>query len=281
MATVLVHNAYGKSRVRLTKVQRHSDRHDLFEWSIDVRLTGDFAAAYTAGDNRNVVATDTMKNAVYALAADHKLTSPEAFAIVLGQHFVDSYSQVESATISIRVDPWQRIKVDVRPHRHAFTRGCSGHRTCSAGLTRNGRHVVAGIADLMLLKTTDSAFRDFHRDEFRTLPDADDRIFATSLTAEWQYANDADWDAAYAVIRQALLETFAGHKSLGVQHTLHAMGEAALAAFPAAAEITLTMPNRHRLLVNLQPFGRENANEVFVATDEPYGVITGTVRRAG
>ena len=92
MPTVLVHNAYGKSRVRLTKVQRQPDRHDLFEWSIDVRLTGDFAAAYTAGDNRQIIATDTMKNIVYALAADQTLTSPEAFAIVLGRHFLDSLS---------------------------------------------------------------------------------------------------------------------------------------------------------------------------------------------
>jgi urate oxidase len=281
MPTVLVHNAYGKSRVRLTKVQRHPDRHDLFEWSIDVRLTGDFAAAYTAGDNRQVVATDTMKNVVYALAADQTLTGPEAFAIVLGRHFVDSYAQVETAFVSIRADPWQRIKVDADRHPHAFTGGCSGHRTCSAETTRRGRTVTAGIADLMLLKTADSAFRDFHRDQFRTLPDADDRIFATSLTAEWRYANDADWDGVYAAIRQALLETFAGHKSLGVQHTLHAMGEAALVCCPAVEEITLTMPNRHRLPVNLRPFGRENVNEVFVATDEPHGVITGTVRRGG
>ncbi|HEX4590455.1 MAG TPA: urate oxidase [Gemmataceae bacterium] len=280
MPTVLVHNAYGKSRVRLTKVQRHPDRHDLFEWSIDVRLTGDFAAAYTAGDNRQVVATDTMKNIVYALAADHTLTSPEAFAIILGRHFVDSYPQIESVTISIRVDPWQRIKVNGRPHRHAFTGGCSGQRTCSVETTRKRNVVTAGIADLMLLKTTDSAFRDFHRDQYRTLPDADDRIFATNLTAEWTYSGDLDWDGSYATVREALLATFAGHKSLGVQHTLHAMGEAALAAVPGIEEITLTMPNRHRLLVNLAPFGRENANSVFVATEEPHGVITGTLRRS-
>jgi urate oxidase len=58
------------------------------------------------------------------------------------------------------------------------------------------------------------------------------------------------------------------------------MGNAALAAVPGVEEITLTMPNRHRLLVNLTPFGRENANAVFVATDEPYGSITGTLRRS-
>src|SRR5438034_11764042 len=99
MPTVLVHNSYGKSRVRLTKDQRHPDRHDLFEWSIDVQLTGDFAAAYTAGDNRHVVATDTMKNVVYALAADHTLTSPEAFALVVGRYFLDAHPQVDSAAV--------------------------------------------------------------------------------------------------------------------------------------------------------------------------------------
>ncbi len=133
-----------------------------------------------------------------------------------------------------------------------------------------------------MLKTTDSAFRDFHRDEFRTLPDADDRILATELSAEWRYASsDVDGNACYEQLRGALLKTFAGHKSLGVQHTLHALGAAALEACPAIDEITLTMPNRHRLLVNLAPFKRDNVNEIFVATDEPHGLITGTLRREG
>src|SRR5436309_4450569 len=144
MPTVLSHNAYGKSRVRLTKVQRHADRHDLIEWSIDVLLTGDFAAAYTAGDNRQVVATDTMKNVVYALAADQVLTSPEAFALVLGRHFLDSHPQVESATIRVRVEPWARIEVGGRPHPHAFAGGGSGHRPCTVGPPRHGQSIGAG-----------------------------------------------------------------------------------------------------------------------------------------
>jgi urate oxidase len=273
--------------VRLTKVQRLPDRHDLFEWSIDVQLTGDFAAAYTAGDNRQVVATDTMKNIVYALAADTVLTSPEAFALVLGRHFL-TYSQIETAQIDISVDSWRRIEVGDRPHAHAFVGEGPEKRTCTVTVDRDGQRVTAGLTDMMVLKTTDSAWRDFHRDQYRTLPDADDRIFATSVTCQWKYSHptalsamlSSNWDAAHATVRRALLETFATHKSRGVQHTLHAMGEAALAAVPGVEEITLTMPNRHRLLVNLQPFGRENANSVFVATDEPYGLISGTVRRA-
>jgi urate oxidase len=280
MPTVLVHNAYGKSRVRLTKVQRQADRHDLFEWSIDIQLTGEFAAAYTAGDNRQIIATDTMKNIVYALAADETLTSPESFAVVLGRHFLDCYPQVGTATVAIKVVAWRRIDIGGTPHAHAFSGGDSDQRTCTVEQTRQGREIAAGIADLMLLKTTDSAFRDFHRDQYRTLPDVSDRIFATSLTADWLYGRETDWDAAHAAIRSTLLTTFANHSSLGVQHTLHAMGDAALAACPAVMEITLTMPNRHRLLVNLQPFGRENSNAVFVATDEPHGLISGTLRRS-
>ena len=37
--------SYGKSRVRLTKVDRDSDVHRLTELSVDVELDGDFDAA--------------------------------------------------------------------------------------------------------------------------------------------------------------------------------------------------------------------------------------------
>src|SRR5262245_31600934 len=149
MPVVLTHNSYGKSRVRLTKVERHADRHDLFEWSIDVQLTGDFAAAYTAGDNRQVIATDTMKNVVYALAADRPLASPEAFGLVLGRHFL-TYSQVASATLHLEAEPWVRAEVDGRPHPHAFVGAGGGRRICTVTATRAGERVTAGVADLLV-----------------------------------------------------------------------------------------------------------------------------------
>src|SRR5262249_9022858 len=126
---------------------------------------------------------------------------------------------------------------------------------------------------------TDSAFSGFPRDEYTTLRDTDDRILATSITATWTYRPDAEDFAARETIRDALLETFAEHVSKSVQQTLYAMGEAALAAAPDIADITLTLPNRHHLLVDLKPFGLENPNEVFVATDQPFGLIEATVTR--
>jgi len=67
---------------------------------------------------------------------------------------------------------------------------------------------------------------------------------------------------------------------VAVQQTLYAMGEAALSATASISEIELQLPNQHRIAFNLEPLGLKNANEVFVPTTEPFGMITGTVRRS-
>ena len=139
--------------------------------------------------------------------------------------------------------------------------------------------IVSGLTNLVVLKTTESAFSGFPRDEFTTLPETRDRILATSMTAAWTYRPGATQFGARHRIRAALLETFAVHDSESVQHTLYAMAEAALAACQDILDITLTMPNRHHILVDLKPFGLDNPNEVFVATDQPFGLIEATVRR--
>jgi urate oxidase len=280
MSAVLTHHSYGKSQVRLTTVTRQADRHDLTDLCVAVRLEGAFDASYTRGDNSQVVATDTMKNTVYALAKDHPLTDPEGFGQALADHFITAYPQVSAAAIELAEEPWQRLVVGGREHPHAFAGGTAERRTATVTRTRDGLRVESGLDGLLLLKTTDSAFRGFVRDRYTTLSEADDRILATVLRATWEHGElPVDWNASHRRVRQALLETFANHHSLAVQQTLYAMGEAALEAGATLRQITLTMPNKHRLLVNLQPFGLENANEVFVATDEPYGLITGTLRR--
>ncbi len=280
MTVVLTQNAYGKSSVRLTKVSRYPDRHELVQWTVDIRLEGEFADAYLAGKNGNVVATDTMKNTVYALARQNELTSPETFGLILGKHFLDHYPQVSCCHVSIDAEPYQRIVVDGSPHPHAFTGGGSGRRTGAVTMTRSGLSVAAGIVGLSLLKTADSAFRGFQRDALTTLPETDDRILATLLDATWKYKiSDGDWENLHAQIHQKLLESFARHKSLSVQHTLYAMGAAVLEGCQVVEEISLSMPNRHNIPVNLQPFGLDNPNCIFMPTSEPFGLITGTLRR--
>ena len=268
--------------MRLTKVTRHDDRHDLSEISVDVELTGDFDASYTDGDNRLIVATDSIRNTVYVLARSHPLGSLEAFGMHLGRHFVDGYPQVASATIQLTQSPWERIQVGSAPHPRAFIGGGAERRVCTVTTSREEARVHAGLEDLLVLKTTDSEFLGFARDRFTTLPDTTDRILATSVSARWSYGRgrvEPDWNAAYGAIRQAMLEVFATHHSLSVQQTLYFMGEAALAACPQIDEVTLHLPNRHRLLVNLAPFGLDNPNVIFTPTEEPFGMISGTLRR--
>jgi urate oxidase len=282
MPGTLTHNAYGKSQVRLTKVIRHPDRHELKELDVAIQLEGDFEASYLRGDNSRVVATDTMKNIVYVLARKEPLTDLESFGKALGGHFLGQYVHVRAAVVRLTEQPWQRLSVAGVEHPHAFIGGGPEKRTCTVSLTRDQQQIESGLEGLLLLKTTNSAFRGYIQDQYTTLPETDDRLLATELTASWQYGtNEADWNGCHALIRRTLLEVFAGHRSQSVQQTLYAMAAAALEACLAVEEITLTMPNKHRLLVNLRPFGLDNANELFVPIDEPYGLITGTVRRGG
>jgi urate oxidase len=280
MAAVLAHHTYGKSRVCLTRVTRQADRHDLKELTIDIRLEGDFAGSYTHGDNSHIIATDSMKNTVHVLAREQPLPDLESFGLALADFFLAHYAHVSLASVRLAEQPWRRITVAGQEYPHAFMGGGTEQRTCMVSVTRQERRIEAGLEDLLILKTTDSAFRGFIRDRYTTLADTDDRIFATILTAAWQYRDTtADWNRCYDLIHQTLLETFARHQSLSVQQTLYDMGAAALGACDAVEEITLTMPNQHRLLVNLQPFGLDNPNEVFVPTHEPFGLISGTLRR--
>lgn len=281
MPAILTDHSYGKSSVRLTRVTRHPDRHEIRELTVDIRLQGDFDASYTRGDNSGIIATDTMKNVVYALAADRPPEAIEDFAAALAGHFVAENPHVGSATVTLAETPWRRIEVDGQPHPHAFVGGSGETRTAAVTRTREATRFEAGLSGLQVLKTTGSGFVGFLRDRYTTLPETTDRIFATEVQARWTYAPGAPvaWDAAHAGIRRALLSTFATHDSLAVQQTLHAMGTAALDACPAVAEITLTLPNQHRIPVDLGRFGGENRNEIFVATLEPFGLITGTLRR--
>jgi urate oxidase len=276
----LARQVYGKSSVRLTKVTRRADRHDLIEVVVDISLEGDFAESYLAGDNRRVIPTDTMKNTVYALAADHPLADPESFALVLSSHFLDSFSHVAAATVAATQTSWQRIETAGSRHRHSFIGSGSERRTCSVGRTRQRVTVESGFTGVSLLKTTDSAFRGFVRDEFTTLADADDRIFAGQLDAKWTYsAGDIDWNSSFTRARAAMIGVFADHKSLAVQQTLFAMGTAVLETCPEIERIELSMSNEHRVPVNLEPFGRQNKNEVFVTTTEPFGLISAVLER--
>jgi urate oxidase len=280
---VLGENQYGKAETHMVRVTRSGPDgsvHDIKDVNVSIALAGDFDATYTAGDNTKVIPTDTQKNTVFAFAKEAPVGEIEEFALRLGRHFVRDFPSVHRARVSIEEYPWQRIEVDGSPHPHAFVRAGSEKRLATVTCARDGEWVVAGLSDLVLLKSTGSEFTGYPKDRYTTLEETRDRVLATAVVGRWRYASlDVDWATAHAEIRRLLIQAFATKHSLALQQTLYAMGEAVLAARPEVAEIRLSMPNKHHFAVDLSPFGLENANEVFHAADRPYGVIEGTVTR--
>jgi urate oxidase len=279
---VLGANNYGKGEVRVVKIVKHADRHEVRDLRVDVALEGEFEAAHVEGDNTDLLATDTMRNTVYALAKDQLTGSLEDFGKALGERFLAAGPTVEAARIRLVEYPWTRIEAGGKPHPHGFHRGGGGNRVAAVRATRDGATVEAGLEDLFVLKSTGSGWEGFLREEYTSLPETSDRIMATVVTALWAYTSaELDFDALYAGVRDTILATFDDHYSPSVQRTLYRMGEAVLQAHADVARISFSLPNKHHLLYDLGRFGIENDNVIFHATSEPYGLIEGTIERAG
>jgi urate oxidase len=278
---VLGRAQYGKSEVRLLHVDRDGPRHRITDLNVSITLAGDLAETYLTGDNAKVLTTDTQKNTVYAFARQFGVTPVEEFGLRLARHFAGVPS-VGRAQVRIEQYGWQRIDVGGEPHPHSFER-LAGTRVASVHVRDGGgTEIVAGVDDLVLLKSSGSEFRGFLTDGYTTLEPTQDRILATAVRGHWRFAGtEAAWDASFAGARAALVETFAATYSRSLQQTLYAMGEAVLAACPEACEARFSLPNKHHFLVDLGPFGLDNPGEVFYAADRPYGLIEGTVCRAG
>ena len=282
MAIELGKNRYGKARVRLLKVLRAEMAHQIFDWTVQVLLHGDFGATYTTGDNSGVLPTDTIKNTVYSLARRSSAATMEEFAQELVDFLLSRNPQVHSAEVEIKSDLWKRLSLAGTPHPSTFMHGSEERQTTRVEGTQGGAFsVTAGFENLILLKTASSGFEGFLRDDLTTLPETADRLLGTAVRASWTYRPPAtEFDSRRHTIREAMLATFAAHNSRSVQQTLFAMGKAALDACPEIDAIDLTLPNRHALLVDLSRFGQDNPNQIFVPTEEPYGYIEARVQRS-
>ncbi|PQQ13444.1 uricase-2 isozyme 2 [Prunus yedoensis var. nudiflora] len=241
---------------------------------------------------RYLVATDTMKNTVYAKAKECvEELSVEDFAIRLAKHFTSLYQQVTAAIVNIVEKPWERVSIDGQPHEHGFKLGSEKHTT-EVILKKSGAlKVTSGIEGLALLKTTKSGFEGFIRDKYTALPDTRERILATDLTASWTYPYESIYSIPqkplyfterYLSVKKVLADTFYGPPKGGVyspsvQSTLYHMATNVL-----KATVQLKMPNIHFLPVNLS--NKDNTivkfeDDVYLPTDEPHGSIEATLSR--
>ncbi|CAN5434671.1 urate oxidase [soil metagenome] len=277
---ILGKNQYGKAENRVVRIYRDSPRHEIHDINVSTCLRGDFTAAHLAGDQGDVLPTDTQKQTAYAYAKEKGLLSIEDYGLSLARHFVHDVVPVQGARIEIEEYAWERAIVDGTEHDYTWIRKGQEVRTAAITVDADGEHVIGGLKDFVILKSTGSEFSGFLKDEYTILEPTHDRVMATSLVAQWRFATtEVDWEETYAGVKTQLVKQFALVQSLALQQTLFEMGKAILETYPAIVEVRLSAPNKHHFVYDLSPFGLENNNEVFNADDRPYGLIQATVTR--
>jgi urate oxidase len=280
MAIIMGDNQYGKAENRVVRIYRDTPRHEIRDLNVSTALRGPFEPAHLVGDQSNVLPTDTQKNTAFAFAKKYGVGAIEDYALTLARHFVTDVEPVMGARIEVEEFAWDRAVIDGVEHDHTWTRRGPEIRTAAITVDATGEHVVGGIKELVILKSTGSEFFGFLTDEYTTLGETHDRVMATSLAAQWRFGSTpADWDATYALVKSVIIREFATLQSLALQQTLWTIGTAILNAVPELVEVRMSAPNKHHFVVDLEPFGLENPGEVFIAADRPYGLIQVTVLR--
>ncbi|MET9561612.1 factor-independent urate hydroxylase [Streptomyces tauricus] len=292
---VLAQNQYGKAENRVVRITRDGATHHIKDLNVSVALSGDMEEVHYSGSNANVLPTDTTKNTVYAFAKEHGIESAEQFGIHLARHFVTSQEPIRTARIRVEEYSWERIgapeaapsSAGAEEGGHSFAR--KGQETRVTQITYDGSswEVVSGLKDLVVLNSTNSEFWGYVKDKYTTLKEAYDRILATEVSARWRFnwTDDEqpmpDWEDSYAQVRGHMLQAFAQTYSLSLQQTLYQMGARIIENRDEIDEVRFSLPNKHHFLVDLEPFGLKNDNEVYFAADRPYGLIEATVLRDG
>jgi urate oxidase len=217
-----------------------------------------FLAAYTEGDNRGVVATDTMKNVILRAALEHEGCVPEGFLDALGRRFLGTYPEMEGLRLWAREVPFAPVHVGAARERsdRRFSLAGGDHAVAELELTRtrDGRVELAGQRSgrvgMRLLKTTGSAFTRFARDDATTLPERADRPLYIALDVHWRYADPADALAgdpsryvAAEQVRDVVCAVFHEFVSESIQHLVHEMGRRLLERFAVLSEVAFRAEN--------------------------------------
>lgn len=283
-AIILGRNQYGKAENRVVRVYRDVARHEIHDVNVSSCLRGDFSDAHLTGDQAKVLTTDAQKQTAYAFAKEVGLETIEDYGLALARHYARDVEAVDEARIEIDEYAWERAVVDGREHDHTWVRKGQEVRTAAITVNTDGEWVVGGLKDLVILKSTGSEFAGFYEDRYTVLEPTLDRVMATSLVAQWRFAQsdgawNIAWDDVYAGVKEQLVKQFAVVQSKALQQTLFEMGKAVLEAYEFIVEVRLSAPNKHHFVYDLSPFGLENNKEVFHADDRPYGLIQTTVTR--
>ena len=263
----------------MLRVVRRGDRHDPKDLTVSCRFEGDFGASFTAGRSEGLVPGEALKNLVHATARTDGHGEIESFGLALCERLLSSFPKITKVRVEIAEQIWSRLEIGGRAQGQAFEAGASERRTTA--VTSNGRQiaVVSGIDQLALMRT--AGLRPAGRQEDVTgAQDGLQRLLVGALGARWSYSSpDVTFGSYRQGVRAVIVETFAAHARLSVEHTLHAIAEVALASYPEIVDITLTMQERPYRPADLFSAGVENPDDLFLVIEEPLGNVEVTLER--
>ena len=264
----------------------------LFAVEVDVEVFGEnFLPAYTRGDNTMVVATDTMKNFILQQALVFNGSTLEDFLVVLGHQFLATYPQMERLRLTGRELAFTPSRIPLADSagfgdsKVLFKRSNDDFRVASIDFTSDGKNTVitahrCGRVGLQLLKVTGSAFTQFVRDTYTTLPDRGDRPLFIYLDVYWRYSNPEQIQSHYIPseqVRDVVQVVFHEFVSESIQHLVHQMGLRLLERFPQMAEVSFDGQNRTRDPISVSETDPEQ--KVYSDPFPAYGMIKLTMSR--
>ena len=283
--TRIAASSKGEARVRLLRLVRRGDRHDPRELTISFKLEGDFEPAFLEGRSDTLLPGEALKNLVYRTTREQGTRELEALGLALASEVLHRQSSLTRVRVEVAEQPWQRLEAGGKAQSQTFLSGSSEQRV--AFITTNGAKtsVVAGIDHLMLMRSAGFAPARRSADEIPDDTGASDHLqplLVGALSARWTYTSgDVTFDVYRRAIRNAILDTFAWHRSQSVQHLLYAIADVVLATCDEIADVTLTFHERPYRPADLFSAGAENPDELFLVADEPVGTVHVTVERKG
>jgi urate oxidase len=264
----------------MLRIVRRGDRHDPRELTVSFRFEGDFAGAFREGRSAGLLPGEAIKNLVHATARERGGGEIESFGLALCERVLSAHPHVTRARVDIEEQAWTRLEAGGKAQMQAFMAGTPERRT--AAVTSNGTQVavVAGIGQLSLMRTRGFAPPRRPGDEDDGTGDGLQPLLVGTLSARWAYTTgDVTFGPYRQGVRAALVDTFAWHGGRSVQHTLYAMADVVLASYQEISSVTLALHERPYRPADLFGAGLENPDDLFVAAEEPVGVVEVTVER--
>jgi urate oxidase len=269
-------SSHGESRLRMLRVVRRGDRHDPRDLTVSFRFEGSFDAAFLEGRTDAVIPGEAVKSLVHAVVRELGGGEIETLGLGLCAAVLARQPQLTRVRVEIEEERWQRLEAGGKAQPQVFLGGSGERRT--AIVVSNGQQVsvIAGVGDLNVMRSGGfGSARDDVREDLQPL-------LVGTLSARWTYTSgDVTFGPYRQGVRNAILESFAWHPSQSVQHALYATAEVILTTYEEVAEVTLTFRERpYRLADPLASAATQLPDDLFVAIDEPEGVVEVTLERS-